>query len=72
MTKTQYTDRIAELQSKGFSLKSAERIAKRERKLQSPQHLAAIKRNAAMAADRLAAHLTTDRATFATLNGVMA
>ena len=49
MSKTEFQARIAELTAKGHSPRTAERIAKRERKARSPQHKAAQARRLAMA-----------------------
>jgi hypothetical protein len=55
VTRAQFDARIAELTAKGISPRAAERMAKRERRLHSPQHKAAVARRWAMAQDRRAA-----------------
>lgn len=47
--------RIAELTAKGYTARAAERVAKRERKLASPQHKAAVARRLALADTRFEA-----------------
>ncbi len=49
MTKQEFQSRIAELIAKGYSPRTAERIAKRERRLRSPRHKAAVARRLAAA-----------------------
>jgi hypothetical protein len=44
VTRTEFQARIAELTAKGISPRAAERMAKRERRLHSPQHKAAVAR----------------------------
>lgn len=52
MSKTEYQARIAELIAKGYTPKAAERRARKERRLRSPQHKAAVARRLEGAIDR--------------------
>ena len=55
VTKAEFEARIKELQAKGISPRIAERIAKKERRLQSPQHKKAVARRVEMATIRFEA-----------------
>ena len=55
MSKNEYQARIAELISKGFSPKIAEKRANKERRLRSPQHKAAVARRVEAATMRFEA-----------------
>jgi hypothetical protein len=49
MSKIEFENRIAELIAKGYSPRTAERVAKRERRLRNLQHKAAVARRLAAA-----------------------
>lgn len=49
MTKAEFQTRIAELIAKGWTPKAAEKRARKERRLQSPQHKAAVARRVGLA-----------------------
>jgi len=44
MTREQFQARIAELTARGYTSRAAERVAKKERRLRSPRHKAAVTR----------------------------
>jgi hypothetical protein len=67
MTRAEFQARIAELIARGYSPRAAERTAKRERRLHSPQHKAAVARRMGGAADRFEA--TGNVAAFKVLEG---
>lgn len=52
VTPSPYTLRIEGLVAKGWTLKAAEKRARKERRLQSPQHKAAVARRVGQADDR--------------------